>query len=195
MNLNYLLFNLEFWCMRNFSKKLIAIQILLLFCALSIPAMAIGQERVRLGFDADAIDIYKVLTGKTETTRSVGEMPENGVDNKKSILEAPIEFEYDSANLTGDDVKFIHKIGMVFGYEREGGDAKRLLVRGHTDSKGTDEYNKVLSLKRAQAIKNYLRKEFSFNFSEIRVEGLGEGEPAYYPATAAENRRIEFELE
>lgn len=50
-------------------------------------------------------------------------------------------------------------------------------LEGHTDAKGPAEYNQTLSLKRAQATKNYLIKQ-GVNQNRIKVKGLGESRPA-----------------
>lgn len=69
-------------------------------------------------------------------------------------------------------------------------------IDGHTDSKGTDEYNQKLSEQRAQAVANYL---VSRNISRSRITTIGYGEkyPKYSNNTEegrAGNRRVEFQI-
>jgi len=71
-----------------------------------------------------------------------------------------------------------------------------LEIAGHTDSKGTDEYNQGLSERRAEAVANYL---VSRNISRSRIvtRGYGERYPKYSNNTEegrAGNRRVEFQI-
>jgi len=69
----------------------------------------------------------------------------------------------------------------------------RVSVEGHTDSVGSAAYNKKLSLKRAQAVANYLIKN-GVDKNRITVVGHGEEKPIAPNTTRAgraENRRVE----
>lgn len=67
-------------------------------------------------------------------------------------------------------------------------------IEGHTDSRGTEEYNAALSQRRAQAVEDYL---ISQGIADERVTpvGMGEGYPVASNLNAAgqfENRRVDF---
>ncbi|HVK48929.1 MAG TPA: OmpA family protein [Pseudobacter sp.] len=71
----------------------------------------------------------------------------------------------------------------------------RVKIIGHTDSDGDDKHNQALSLKRADAVKAALEKEFGITADRIETEGKGESEPAdkdNTPLAKANNRRVEF---
>jgi outer membrane protein OmpA-like peptidoglycan-associated protein len=71
-----------------------------------------------------------------------------------------------------------------------------LLILGHTDSVGTDEYNKQLSVRRADAAARYLEAQ-GVQRSRIGTGGLGEEEPVAGNGTdtgRAQNRRIEVAI-
>ena len=72
-----------------------------------------------------------------------------------------------------------------------------VIISGHTDNVGNDDYNRNLSLKRAQAVKDWLvAKGISGN--RMKVVGKGKSEPVVSNDTdegRAENRRIEFTVE
>ena len=67
-------------------------------------------------------------------------------------------------------------------------------ISGHTDNVGSLRSNQVLSLKRAQAVRNWLvQKGIASN--RIKAVGKGQNKPVASNATdagRAENRRIEF---
>ncbi|MDO7851019.1 OmpA family protein [Hymenobacter convexus] len=68
-------------------------------------------------------------------------------------------------------------------------------VMGFADSRGDKDYNKDLSEKRAEAVKNYLVANGSIDAGRVSVEPMGEAMPAASNATAAgrqENRRVEI---
>ncbi|MCP4007570.1 MAG: OmpA family protein [bacterium] len=72
----------------------------------------------------------------------------------------------------------------------------RVIVKGHTDSAGTDDFNQKLSEKRADRVRNFLVSE---GVSSGRIQSLGFGEslPMSTNATAegrAQNRRVEVEI-
>lgn len=65
-------------------------------------------------------------------------------------------------------------------------------VEGHTDSTGTAEYNRQLSLRRAEAVKQAL-VEGGMETAAVRTVGLGKANPIESNRTAAgrqENRRV-----
>jgi len=74
---------------------------------------------------------------------------------------------------------------------------KSLVIAGHTDSIGNDEYNLRLSRMRAEAIRNDLIKTYRFDGARIEASGYGEGRPiadnGNYQGREA-NRRVEFTL-
>jgi hypothetical protein len=74
----------------------------------------------------------------------------------------------------------------------------RVVIIGHTDSKGSDEYNMKLGMRRAVAVRDKLL-EFGMDPSRIiGVESKGESEPIDTNETEEgrfENRRIQFKIE
>lgn len=71
-----------------------------------------------------------------------------------------------------------------------------IIAVGHTDSVGTDAYNQKLSIRRAEAVKAYLKGK-GIEETRIYTEGKGENQPKADNATAegrAQNRRVEIEV-
>ena len=69
-----------------------------------------------------------------------------------------------------------------------------LTIEGHTDSKGTDEYNMTLSQKRANAVRAYLIEK-GIAESRLKATGFGETTPIADNNTSAgraKNRRVEL---
>ena len=72
-------------------------------------------------------------------------------------------------------------------------DVKNFEIDGHTDSDGSDEYNQVLSEKRANSVKNFLVSQGVT--AEITTKGYGESKPVASNDTAEgkqKNRHVEI---
>ena len=72
---------------------------------------------------------------------------------------------------------------------------QQVRVMGFADSRGDKSYNRELSEKRAEAVKNYLVNTGKIAGARVSVEPMGEAQPVASNATAAgrqENRRVEI---
>lgn len=73
----------------------------------------------------------------------------------------------------------------------------RIWIEGHTDSKGSDKFNKTLSQKRVDSVKKYLVEQGKIDPARLEPIGHGESKPIADNKTAdgrAANRRVEFNL-
>ena len=71
-----------------------------------------------------------------------------------------------------------------------------LLVVGHTDSSGSDDYNMTLSKNRAYAVTNYLTSN-GISSTRLTTNWFGETQPMYDNSTAegrAKNRRVNIAI-
>jgi outer membrane protein OmpA-like peptidoglycan-associated protein len=110
----------------------------------------------------------------------------------------------------GIKVEFNEKILFAFSKSDIGDSAKKNLnalvgvlnkypntnieIQGHTDSRGTDDYNLGLSVRRATTVRDYLQSK-GITTSRMTIKGYGESAPAYTndtPEGQAQNRRVEF---
>ncbi|MCG6551889.1 MAG: OmpA family protein [Candidatus Magnetominusculus sp. LBB02] len=93
--------------------------------------------------------------------------------NKSVIVLTAVKFDFDKYN-----IKDMYKPELNAAAEsilKQYPDAI-VLIEGHTDSVGTLDYNQALSLRRANATKDYLVGR-GIKASNIRVEGYGETRP------------------
>lgn len=70
----------------------------------------------------------------------------------------------------------------------------RLLIEGHTDSRGAEEYNRTLSSERAMAVANALGQR-GVSRDRLRTAGMGEAYPVASNESSAgrqQNRRVEI---
>lgn len=111
----------------------------------------------------------------------------------KTVVLRGVNFEFNKATLTEDSERILWKAynAMVANPD------VRVVISGHTDNVGSQKYNQVLSVKRAQSVKNWLVKE-GIASNRMRTVGKGLNEPVASNETdagRAENRRIEFYVE
>lgn len=133
--------------------------------------------------DKQANKIEQAIPGAE--VKRVGEGIQVVFDDKSGV-----NFDFDSANLTGPAKKNLDAIADVF---LEFPDTN-LMVEGHTDSVGNDDYNMSLSKKRANAVVNYLKSE-GVAGNRFSVTSFGETRPRFDNATKegqAKNRRVEI---
>ena len=111
----------------------------------------------------------------------------------KKIVLRGINFETNRFNILPESVRILEKAraSMVANPDAT------IVISGHTDSVGSDDANRTLSQKRAQAVKDWLVAK-GINANRMKVIGKGEAEPMATNETEAgraENRRIEFLVE
>lgn len=101
-----------------------------------------------------------------------------------------IEFGFDSAALDVSQKPKLAKMCIVL----QTSPINKIRIVGHTDTKGTDEYNERLSILRAREVARHLTKECGISASRLETVGLGERFPINPDDPAAdENRRVEFQ--
>lgn len=134
---------------------------------------------------------YKTTAQREESLRAERDM--QSVRQMIRSRELPkIEFEFNSAVLLPESYRTLDKIADVLLHYP----SMKLIVEGHTDDVGSDDYNDELSLARAGAVKEYL-VQLGVYPDYIRVKGYGKRRPIVYGTTneaRALNRRVEFVL-
>ena len=101
--------------------------------------------------------------------------------------------EYDQANVKADEASKLDQVAGVFRAKGEGFD---LLIEGHCDERGTEEYNRSLGERRALAIRELLmragvdgRHVFTRSFGKDKPASMGHDDQSW-----SRNRRGEFVL-
>ena len=103
-------------------------------------------------------------------------------------------FAFGKAELTPAGREAVEKARAQFRAEMSS--ATSIKITGHTDNVGPTEYNQQLSIRRAEAVREYLIK-IGGESKIMEVAGLGAAKPIAdnkTPAGRAENRRVEVEV-
>ncbi len=104
----------------------------------------------------------------------------------------PVFFDYDSAQVASSERS---KLDAVAEYLR-GNDSVGLVVEGHCDERGSNEYNLALGERRAQAVRAYVIG-LGIAAERIKTVSYGEEQPAAFghdESSWSQNRRASFSL-
>ena len=127
---------------------------------------------------------------KDDRNRDLSKRPGNYVEDREMLKAQAVHFDYDSAAMRPADNG---KVALVVRY-LQAQPAFYLLVEGHCDERGTEQYNLTLGQRRAQAVRDTLMK-FGINPERVQTISFGEKVPVVESndgVSYQENRRGEF---
>ncbi len=117
--------------------------------------------------------------------------------SQRFLIGADTLFEFDKATLTARAEETLTVLGPMI----ENVGPHPVLIEGHTDSVGTDEYNQELSERRAERVRNWLLEHRVVEKRAVSTVGYGEKKPVApntkpdgkdNPPGRALNRRVEI---
>jgi OOP family OmpA-OmpF porin len=91
---------------------------------------------------------------------------------EKVAINTDVLFEFNSATLLPGGQKKLDEVAN----NAQGADVDKVVIVGHADRIGSDQYNQQLSEKRAEAVKTYLAQKGA-DEQRIESEGRGKSEP------------------
>ena len=103
-----------------------------------------------------------------------------------------VAFHFDSAELTDLGKGQVYLAAQRYKDQSD----VTIVIEGHTDNTGTDEYNEKLGMRRADAIMKELT-DFGVDAGKMSTASLGESKPMVSqdnPWAHAVNRRVEFQV-
>ena len=134
-------------------------------------------------------DIERALNQTKTRGISVRATAETKAETREAI-DLNIPFELDSSELSSNAKAQLEQLERALSSEALA--ENRFLVAGHTDAKGSAEYNRELSLRRAESVKRFLEAN---GIDAGRLESTGYGEDRLLTPDAPEspaNRRVEI---
>lgn len=133
-----------------------------------------------------------IAKARSDSVARAGMASASDVANLRALLEAPVLFEYDASDVTdGARATLDAKLPIL-----RTNMALRVRIAGHTDARGSDEYNLALGLRRAAATRKYL-SDRGIAISRIEIVSFGEERPSSSgedEGAFTKNRRAEFEI-
>lgn len=149
----------------------------------------LAAERARS--DADAAREETLAAGRAtdELRQQIAELNARETDRGLVVTLGDLLFETGKSDLKGGTVSNLDKLS-AFLYEYAD---RTVLIEGHTDNVGSDDFNFNLSQRRADSVKSYLVGQ-GIQSNRLTTAGLGEGSPVAGNDTATgrqQNRRVE----
>jgi outer membrane protein OmpA-like peptidoglycan-associated protein len=151
---------------------------------------------------ADAEEIVRALMPKPKgpITRSFQPSPARGIaveggdftEEAAPTIDLYVHFEFDSSKLTMTDARnTVDTLGKALTDKRLSN--MRFMIIGHTDARGSDEYNLALSRNRAEAVRARLMQFSGVSGDRLVAEGRGRRElkDASRPEDGV-NRRVQI---
>ena len=121
---------------------------------------------------------------RTEVVKLIEELKSPNVD-------VQILFAFDSADILPEAKPSLDELGKALTDPKLTGGS--FLIAGHTDAKGSDEYNLALSQRRAASVKAFLVETYKVDEGRLSVIGFGEEQlKNKEDPLADENRRVQI---
>ena len=121
-------------------------------------------------------------------TRSLRNLKVEQVSEPPPSVSLTIQFEFDSSKVSAVRVTQLEELAKAMKSSEL--QTLSFRVEGHTDAKGTPDYNLRLSRQRAEAVKGHL-VQMGVPATRLQSEGHGDKDPANKSDRfAAENRRV-----
>ena len=170
--------------------------------------LCIILSAVMIAETANAQDKPQFPTTRKGIAEELGKSPKNPLGQSKSLRDpkgipseivqdsprvgALIQFDHNSDAIKPESYPLLKEFGLVF--QKDLPDAI-VMIEGHTDSTGSDDYNLLLSQRRADAVKKYLKSEFQLDENRLITKPYGKSHPIASNNDEdgrALNRRVEF---
>jgi OOP family OmpA-OmpF porin len=141
--------------------------------------------------DSDKDGVYDYLDKCPNTPRGL-KVDANGCVVVQTLLLENVNFEFNKSTLTPAAKKSLTENADNFRKQPN----LKVEIAGHTDSVGSDAYNNNLSMRRANAVRDFLITQ-GMNPKNMVAKGYGESQPVADNKTdagRAQNRRVEFRV-
>ena len=182
-----------------------AVVALALACTVAVAQVEVEEDRQHaapvagpgkvLDVQGKVLDVVGVTLGVEGVLRDLG--AKVTPQEIRIELAADVLFDFDSAELRPDAVASLGKVVTVI----DAYPAAPVLIEGHTDARGADDYNLKLSQARAASVERWLVAKGKVADARITTKGLGETRPkapnekpdgSDDPAGRQANRRVEI---
>ena len=137
-----------------------------------------------------------IKSGESLTETTEKDLKERGMQKLERTNLRNIYFDFDMANLDDEDKVYLMQVKAILEHDR----SLKLLIAGHADDRGNENYNIELSRRRVQVVSKYLASQ-GIRKDRIIHKAYGESLPVIpcYAVNCSEddhqkNRRAEFVL-
>ncbi|MFQ3200225.1 MAG: OOP family OmpA-OmpF porin [Zhongshania sp.] len=139
-------------------------------CPDTLAGVSVDRKGCPLDDDADGVPNYKDKCSQTPAGRQVDEFGCEFVLKQAESIKLEINFAYDSDVVPA---AYVGELKKVADFMKKFGGVSAV-VEGHADSTGSDVYNKQLSQRRADAVRNALIGNYGIAANRLSAVGYGE---------------------
>ncbi|MCX2738665.1 OmpA family protein [Pontibacter sp. M82] len=161
--------------------------------------MQVGPDGCPVDSDGDGVPDNEDACPNSAGTMETKGCPELDEATMK-LIEEKVRFEFDRARVQDSYKQLLDSITVALQKYPD----HVLLIKGHADYIGSEEYNQALSERRAEAVKEYLIQQGVQNPDRLVTKGYGETQPLVKvnerlsrrrtEKERAQNRRVGFEM-
>ena len=177
-------------------RSRLSIGLLVLIFTLAGLGLLTGCAKKEVRTDMPAPEAEEVVAeaaeeeGVSEADLRAQELREELARKRMAFLNEMVHFDFDKYNIRPDAAEVLKNKA---AWLKENPDVS-VIIEGHCDERGTDQYNLALGERRATASKNFL---VQLGTSASRMETISYGEerpldPGHDEAAWAKNRRAQF---
>jgi outer membrane protein OmpA-like peptidoglycan-associated protein len=171
--------------------------------AANVAVKALGSSRGAIPFKGNFVEIIglkgiQVKGLSVAVEKMLTDLGAKKVGERIQVsLSGDVLFNFDKWDIKKGAEKTLFKLAKAVKSLK----TKEILIEGHTDSKGSDEYNLALSQRRADSVKTWLVEKGGLSGANIATKGYGESKPVAPntkpdgsddPEGRAKNRRVEI---
>ncbi|MBW1670249.1 MAG: OmpA family protein [Deltaproteobacteria bacterium] len=163
---------------------------------------ALGPERGSKKIDYSMVSIIGVVKGierhSTAIETAIKDLGAQETEAEIQIeLSGDVLFDFDEWDIRFDAETMLKKVGdIITAYK-----SPKVIIAGHTDSKGSEAYNLRLSEKRSESVKKWLSENAGISAHTMKTIGYGETRPVAQNANSdgldnpegrQKNRRVDI---
>lgn len=166
----------------------------------ALKALGPGRGAKKINYHMCKIEriVREIVVERKEIQSALKDLGAKVTDTEIQIeLSGDVLFDFDKWNIRPDAEESLKKVAEVIKAYK----SAKVVISGHTDSIGPEEYNQTLSERRAESVKNWLFENGGINPEIVETVGYGESKPVALntntdgsdnPAGRQENRRVEI---
>ncbi|MEQ0923612.1 peptidoglycan-associated lipoprotein Pal [Acinetobacter schindleri] len=177
-----------------FALPLLAAALVMTGCASRKPTTQTQTGELGTG-SATTVDTQGLSEDAALNAQSMAGASSKGVtaENKAYLAKRVVHFDYDSSELSNDDLLTLQAHAQFLMANAN----SRVALTGHTDERGTREYNMALGERRAKAVESFLITT-GVNAGQLEAVSYGKEmpvNPGHDENAWKENRRVEINYE
>ena len=181
---------------KTFALPLIAVSLIMTGCATRKPTTDLNNDpSSNVPSTSTTVNTSGLSEDAALNAQNLAGASAKGVTeaNKSFLAKRVVHFDYDSSELSNEDFQTLQAHAQFLNANAN----SKIALTGHTDERGTREYNMALGERRAKAVQSYLITN-GVNATQLEAVSYGKEMPinAGHDENAwKENRRVEINYE